>query len=512
MKIFNTAGPVNMPFHYKIDPLHRWDLNDILLHIKLERYFILHAPRQTGKTSSLLALQEYLNNSGEYFAIYATFELGQACVHNVKDGVKAIISQIKSRAEDKVSEIKNLNIFDIVETAGAENALKSFLSKICDISKKPVVLLADEVNTLIGDTLISVLRQLKDIYEDNDTNLPVSMILCCVKDLKDEMIKTSKHEIINSGSILNIDTESLTMRNFSKDEINHLLQQHTECIEQRFNDKCLDVVFNYTDGQPWLVNALLEEATSDIKENRNPSVTITPEILETAKQNLVISKEIHLDQIVNKLDRDWMKRIILPMILGEKAEQQESDIKKCIELNLVKYINNCYQIANPIYKDIIIDELTNLGFDNFLHKFRINSLNHDGSLNVKQILNILKEFWNEESDIPICYVRGYQDATPQLFVQAFLRRVANGNGFVNREYGLGKGRTDIMLKWQYDKEGQTIYQKIVMELKVINQKQSYDKLKQQAIEQTAKYAKTCGTKEAHILIFDRHKSQNWQAD
>lgn len=55
MRIFNTAGPVNSEKHYSLPPLERFDLFDIELLIAQEKYFVLHAPRQTGKTSSLLA-------------------------------------------------------------------------------------------------------------------------------------------------------------------------------------------------------------------------------------------------------------------------------------------------------------------------------------------------------------------------------------------------------------------------------------------------------------------------
>ena len=65
-KIFNTAGPMNRDNMYKIDPLKRWDLDEVLELIKQERYFILHAPRQTGKTSCMLALRDYLNKEGKY--------------------------------------------------------------------------------------------------------------------------------------------------------------------------------------------------------------------------------------------------------------------------------------------------------------------------------------------------------------------------------------------------------------------------------------------------------------
>ena len=60
MKFFNTAGPVNMDMHYKIDPLSRWDMDEIMMLIAQKKYFILHALRQTGKTSCLLALLERL--------------------------------------------------------------------------------------------------------------------------------------------------------------------------------------------------------------------------------------------------------------------------------------------------------------------------------------------------------------------------------------------------------------------------------------------------------------------
>lgn len=42
------------------------------------KYFVLHAPRQTGKTSCLLALHDYLNARGEFYAVYANVEVGQA--------------------------------------------------------------------------------------------------------------------------------------------------------------------------------------------------------------------------------------------------------------------------------------------------------------------------------------------------------------------------------------------------------------------------------------------------
>ena len=59
-RFFNTTGPIKKEKHYNIDPLGRIDINEILSLLEQEKYFVLHAPRQTGKTSYLLALMEYL--------------------------------------------------------------------------------------------------------------------------------------------------------------------------------------------------------------------------------------------------------------------------------------------------------------------------------------------------------------------------------------------------------------------------------------------------------------------
>lgn len=65
-RFFNTAGPNIVSDNYTIDPLSRFDLEDILLMIRQKCYFVLHAPRQTGKTSCMLALRDYLNHKDEY--------------------------------------------------------------------------------------------------------------------------------------------------------------------------------------------------------------------------------------------------------------------------------------------------------------------------------------------------------------------------------------------------------------------------------------------------------------
>jgi len=87
MRFFNTAGPVNCQDHYCLPPLTRFDLPEVLTLISQKKYFVLHAPRQSGKTSCMLALREYLNNSGEYRSLYVNVEAAQAAREDVENGV-----------------------------------------------------------------------------------------------------------------------------------------------------------------------------------------------------------------------------------------------------------------------------------------------------------------------------------------------------------------------------------------------------------------------------------------
>ena len=52
MRRFNTEAPMRPDDRYAMQPLERMDLEELLDLIRAERYFALHAPRQTGKTSA----------------------------------------------------------------------------------------------------------------------------------------------------------------------------------------------------------------------------------------------------------------------------------------------------------------------------------------------------------------------------------------------------------------------------------------------------------------------------
>ncbi len=93
-KFFNTAGPQKAELNYTIDPLSRLDWAELRFLIDSQRYFLLHAPRQTGKTTAMAAIAEALNNEGRYTALYVNIEIAQTARNDVTTGNRAIANAI----------------------------------------------------------------------------------------------------------------------------------------------------------------------------------------------------------------------------------------------------------------------------------------------------------------------------------------------------------------------------------------------------------------------------------
>ncbi len=98
MRFFNTAGPVNCNDHYCLPPLERFDLEEVEMLLAQKKYFVLHAPRQTGKTTSMLALMAHLNRQGQYKTLYTNVEVAQAAREDVAQAMNDILREMSLNA------------------------------------------------------------------------------------------------------------------------------------------------------------------------------------------------------------------------------------------------------------------------------------------------------------------------------------------------------------------------------------------------------------------------------
>ena len=230
MRFFNTEGPVVAAKHYCIPPLSRMNRVDILGLIEAERYLVLHAPRQTGKSSALLALRDLLNSgeAGDFRCVYANVEPAQAARENVSDAMRAILSQLASRARSSGDRFLYECWPDILAKSGPHGALGEALTRWCEADQTPLVLLIDEIDALIGDTLISVLRQLRAGYDQRPGGFPQSIVLCGVRDVRDYRIHASSEKApVAGGSAFNVRAESLRLGDLTETDVHTLLAQHS---------------------------------------------------------------------------------------------------------------------------------------------------------------------------------------------------------------------------------------------------------------------------------------------
>ena len=186
--------------------------------VRDKRYFVLHAPRQTGKTSALLALRDLLNARSEYRCVYVTVEAGQAARENVADAMRAVLFQLESEEQATLGSDTLAGIWPrALERAGALGAFRASLAGWCMADPRPLVLLLDEIDTLVGDTLLSVLRQLRAGYPDRPGRFPHSVVLCGVRDVRDYRIySTARNAVVLGGSAFNIKSKSLRLGGFQR--------------------------------------------------------------------------------------------------------------------------------------------------------------------------------------------------------------------------------------------------------------------------------------------------------
>ena len=508
MRKFNTAGPIRPDDHYCIPPLDRFDLAEALTLIEDKRYFVLHAPRQTGKTSALLALRHLLNGGavGEYRCAYINVEAGQAAREDVGRAMGAIAAEIAWEAEDALGEMAMAEAaMRLDTTANPHAALGTLLRRWSKAAAVPLVLLIDEIDALVGDTLVSVLRQLRSGYARGPRAFPQSVVLCGVRDVRDYRIRArSEKEVITGGSAFNIEAESLRLGDFSHAEVEALLNQHTDETGQRFAPEAVAEVWRQTRGQPWLVNALAREmcfAAGALRERDGP---IAVRDVLHARETLIRRRDTHIDQLADKLREPRVRRVVEPLLSGGDGEYTEEDRDYARDLGLV-VADPVLRIANPIYAEVLPRVLTSVLQDRMGHR-TASYVDPAGGLDMDRLLESFQDFFRRNSEHWIQRAQ-YTEAGPQLVLQAFLDRVVNSRGRTDREYALGSGRVDLLVVWPGPGGRES---RFVVECKLVKRGRSRTRVVERGLEQTAGYMDRSGAEAGHLVVFDMRDGRSWR--
>ncbi len=458
-------------------------------------YFVVHAPRQTGKTTTLRALAEKLTAEGRYAALHFSCEAGEVAGDDYEEAQRGLLSRIRRGAELALPlELRPPLFPDAADTDLLATALSAW-ARVCP---RPLVLFFDEIDALRGRSLITVLRQLRAGYPDRPKDFPASVVLCGLRDVRDyKAASGGDASRLGTSSPFNVKVTSMRLGNWTADEIARLYAEHTTETGQLFTPEAIARAYEVTGGQPWLVNALAREIVEEMAVPQNESITAAH--VDEAKERLILARATHLDSLVAKLMEPRVRRIMEPLLSGRDLpidETFDEDANYVSDLGLVQL--RPLRIANPIYKEVIMRVLGRAAeeqIQNQPHAFVLP----DGRLAFRRMMAAFATFWRENGEI-LATRMPYPEAGPQLVLMAFMQRIVNGGGYIDREYGLGRKRIDLLVRYPYKKNGVRVEQRRAVEIKVWRKGEA-NPLKK-GLAQLDDYLQKLGMNRGTLVIFD----------
>jgi hypothetical protein len=254
------------------------------------------------------------------------------------------------------------------------------------------------------------------------------------------------------------------------------------------------LAFELTQGQPWLVNALAKEVVEVILPKSKEDITV--EHFQVAKENLIRRKDTHLDSLAERLRENRVKAILEPMMAGQDLAQTSNDDRDfLVDLGLLRRENNGgLVIANPIYQEILPRVLAQ-GPQDSLPSISPTWLTPSGTLDVDALRDAFMAFWLQHGEA-LLNSASYHEIAPHLVLMAFLHRVVNGGGTLEREYAIGRDRMDLCLR----------YGSVILGIEVKVQRDDGRNQLTQGLAQIDGYLARLGLDFGWLVIFDRRET------
>jgi hypothetical protein len=283
-----------------------------------------------------------------------------------------------------------------------------------------------------------------------------------------------------------------------KTEVFSLLQQHTDATGQTFPLAVQEEIYRLTQGQPWLTNALARQIVAKVLHN-DYSQTITLAHVIKAKEELIQRRDTHLDSLIDKLREPRVKPIIEAIINGETPAFDELNdaLTYTRDLGLIA-AKPPVRFANPIYQEII-PRVLSFGFQEVLPQDLVDSpwYIQQGRLNLEALLTAFQQFYRRYSEAWLAKY-DFREVGRQLLLMAFLQRIINAGGRVEREMAIGNGRCDLWIEYGPDQ--------FVLELKLYRDEFS----REDGLKQTARYLSQLGLSQGYLILFETRIGTTWE--
>jgi hypothetical protein len=411
-------------------------------------YFTVHAPRQTGKTTTLRALARMLTSEGRHAAIHVSCEAAAPAGDDYETAQRTVLAELRRQASiDLPAELQPPRDWPVESPKGALTAAS--LTAWARACPRPIVLLLDEVDALRGVSLETLLRQLMVGYPSRPEAFPASIAVAGSRDVGR---RAGGEPAASPGALASpfpVELQSARIDDFTEAEVFQLYGQHTAETGQPFTGGAMLRVWELTRGQPWLVNALAREVVESV--GVHPPAPITELHIDEGKERLLRSRSTHIDHLVAHLAEPAVLRVMAPVIAGTfdgPVATYEDDLRHVQELGLIAR-SRPLRLANPIYTEAITRALGRLVEDRVPVSRTKELCDPDGRLELDRVLAAFVKLWTDHGEELAARVI-YPEIGPQLVLMGFLQRLASDGGTLDRQLGAGRGRIDLLLRWPHE--------------------------------------------------------------
>lgn len=362
-KQFNAEGICFAEEHYMVNLDSR--IKEIKKLIADGKYFTINKARQYGKTTTLSMLKESLDN--EYVVFSISFEgIGDKAYQNEDNFCRLFCGLLYDAIYYKEvtglsEEVENAckHISEDKSWAVDLREVSNFITKMCQTTEKPVVLIIDEVDQASDQKIfLDFLGMLRAKYLKRNSRLTfTSVILASVYDIKNLKQKIRKEENHQYNSPWNIAADFNIDMSFSKVDIIGMLSEYEKDYQWGIDfDMAADLIYDFTSGYPYLVSRICKIIDERLIQNDKwdaKRAWTRAGILEAVKI-LVKESSTLFDDIRKKLEDFPSLRIVLEDILFKGSQMPYNQYNQVMDVGIMfgflKEENHAVVIANRIFE------------------------------------------------------------------------------------------------------------------------------------------------------------------
>ena len=502
MKTFGTYGPVNREDHYVVSRTE--ELADFINRVKLGRYIVIFAPRQTGKTTFFQwALDALAADTGEtYFPIELNFEIYEdytasgfypSLYQSIYEEIQHVFQERGTVPSDNLSQfLDNTQLTDHVEMLRFFQQFGAFLEN------EKLVLIIDEFDGIPRDALRGFLRSLRNIYVHRSMRkCPYSVGIVGVKNV-------TQLNLDRSISPFNIQDE-FTLPNFTLEQVRELLTQYTDEVGQAFAPEVIEALHKQTGGQPFLVNRFAQMLTEEMDIPKNETIQMMH--FAEAHTQLLEETNVNISHLLTNIRRNPRFESLLMRIASYEAgirfNPDDAIIDELTTYGVIKKgSDRMCEILNPIYQQRImqafkplVNGLEQEYFSEDTHQGLVDYLTSTGQIKMDVLLDNFRDFIARAGFRILLVPDTPKEFVGQHLLYAYLDQfVQLVHGHIYLEGQTGRGKIDLAIFYNT--------QKYIVETKIWEGPRSY----QAGKRQLAAYLKLEGAREGYYVVFD-HRAE-----